>query len=80
MDERILNHEGEFAFKELTEVLGRDFQGQSFISEGFIFNLCTSGSMKIPEKLHFPNVSSFVRFFRTHIGVSPLRYRRMKEE
>ena len=38
MDERILNHEGEFAFKELTEVLGRDFQGQSFISEGFIFN------------------------------------------
>ena len=47
MDERILNHEGEFAFKELTEVLGRDFQGQSFISEGFIFNLCTSGSMKI---------------------------------
>lgn len=30
MDERILNHEGEFAFKELTEVLERDFQGQSY--------------------------------------------------
>ena len=35
---------------------------------------------QISEKLHFPNASSFVRFFRTHIGVSPLRYRRMKEE
>lgn len=35
---------------------------------------------QISEKLHFPNSSSFVRFFRTHIGVSPLRYRRMKEE
>lgn len=43
----MLNHEGEFAFRELTEVLGRDFQGQPFISDGFMINLCTAGMVKI---------------------------------
>lgn len=47
MEEKILIHEGQFAFKELTEVLGRDFLGQSFISDGFIFSLCTRGTMRI---------------------------------
>lgn len=34
---------------------------------------------QIAEKLHFQTVSSFVRFFRTHVGCSPLDYKRMNQ-
>lgn len=47
MKERMLSHEGSFAFKELIEVLGNEFQGQFFIFEGFMFGLCTEGAIKV---------------------------------
>lgn len=31
---------------------------------------------RIAEELHFPNSSFFARFFRRHVGMSPLRYRK----
>lgn len=47
MEEKLLNHKEPFAFKELIEVLGKDFQGQSFIFDGFMFGLCMRGTVKI---------------------------------
>ena len=34
---------------------------------------------QISEKLHFPTSSSFIRFFRTHVGCTPLCYRKNNE-
>lgn len=34
---------------------------------------------EVSEKLHFQTTSSFIRFFKTHTGFTPLEYREMRE-
>lgn len=46
-EKRILGSERNFIFKELKEVLGTDFINKTFIFEGFMFNVCTRGNIKI---------------------------------
>lgn len=47
MEEKILKSEGNFMFKEMTEVLGMDFENKIFVFDGFMFNVCTKGYIKI---------------------------------
>lgn len=47
MEERILESERNFIFKEMTEVLGADFKNKPFVFNGFMFNICTRGYIKI---------------------------------
>lgn len=63
MEEKILESERNFIFKEMTEVLGTDFKNKPFVFDGFMFNVCTRGNIRIRinyKEYHVENKWLFV--------------------
>lgn len=58
-----------FAFKTISEFLGKNFQGQLFVFDGLLFNICIKGSAKITiDYKEYPiDANSLVAILPKHI-------------